>query len=294
LIRRWWWTLLVAAWCAALVGFLLASRITPTYSATATMLVGPFNTDNETLRASQQLVPTFAALAESPAVVRQVEAKTGLQLHPGSNEPAIRATGNDTTRIISVRAELENPQDAATAAQAVADQVVALAVQDVTRPEGEVRIIDPATASTTPAAPNVSLLVLLAAAAGLLAAGVVAFVVESASPSIRSVDEAERMTDAPTVAHIQGPRGSRSAPVDAAGLPAMDPAYGLAAARLLARDDIQSILVTSPRPKEGTGELTLDLARAIAATGQVVTIVSADYGAIRPPDGQIMVPVTVG
>ncbi|MFL5645701.1 MAG: hypothetical protein ACJ769_09810 [Chloroflexota bacterium] len=292
LIRRWWWTLLVAAWSAAIVGFLLASRIPPTYAATATMLVGPFNTDNETLRASQELVPTFSALAESPAVIRQVEAKTGLDLRPGSNEPAIRATGNDTTRIISIRAELGNAKDAATAAQGVADQMVALAVQDVTRPEGELRVIDPATASTTPAAPNVSLLVLLAAAAGLLAAGVVAFVIESLSPSVRSVDEAERVTDAPVVAHIRDARGPGRNAVTEGSLPPMDPGYGLAAARLLARDDISSILVAAPKPKEGTGEFALDLARAIAATGQVVTIVSADHAAIHAPGGQLLVPVT--
>jgi capsular polysaccharide biosynthesis protein len=291
LIRRWWWTLLVAAWSAAIVGFLLASRIPPTYSATATMLVGPFNTDNETLRASQQLVPTFSALAESPAVIRQVEAKTGLDLRPGSNEPAIRATGNDTTRIISIRAELPTAQDAATAAQGVADQMVALAVQDVTRPEGELRIIDPATASTTPAAPNISLLVLLAAAAGLLAAAVVAFVIESLSPSVRSADEAERVTDAPVVAHIRDARRPSADPLSKGALPPMDPGYGLAAARLLARDDISTILVAAPKPKEGTGEFALDLARAIAATGQVVTIVSADHAAIHAPGGQFLVPV---
>src|SRR4051794_210766 len=291
LIRRWWWTLLVAAWSAAIVGFLLASRIPPTYAATATLLVGPFNTDNETLRASQELVPTFSALAESPAVIGQVETKTGLDLRPGSNEPAIRATGNDTTRIISIRAELGNAKDAATAAQAVADQMVALAVQDVTRPEGELRVIDPATASTTPAAPNISLLVLLAAAAGVLAAAVVAFVIESLSPSVRSVDEAERVTDAPVVAHIRDARGRSADAISKGDLPPMDPGYGLAAARLLARDDISTILVAAPKPKEGTGEFALDLARAISATGQVVTIVSGDHAAIHPPGGQILVPV---
>src|SRR3954452_18059551 len=78
LIRRWWGTLLVAAWSAAIVGFLLASRIPSTYAATATMLVGPFTTDTEPLRASQAVVPPFSALAESPAVICQVEAKTSL------------------------------------------------------------------------------------------------------------------------------------------------------------------------------------------------------------------------
>ena len=56
--RRWWWTLLVAAWVAGLAGFYVASRIDKTYESQVRLLVGPINTDDATLRASGQLVQT--------------------------------------------------------------------------------------------------------------------------------------------------------------------------------------------------------------------------------------------
>ena len=65
-VRRWWWTLLVAAWVAGLTGFLVASQIAPTYESRVSLLVGPINTDQNTLRASGQLVQTYAQLVTMP------------------------------------------------------------------------------------------------------------------------------------------------------------------------------------------------------------------------------------
>ena len=65
--RRWWWTLLVATWVAAMAGLLVATRITPTYEAQAQLLVGPINTDSDTLRASGLLVQTYALTGDLPA-----------------------------------------------------------------------------------------------------------------------------------------------------------------------------------------------------------------------------------
>ena len=58
--RRWWWTLLVATAVSALIAYLVASRIPPTYEAGAQLLVGPINTDVDTLRASSQLDRAWA------------------------------------------------------------------------------------------------------------------------------------------------------------------------------------------------------------------------------------------
>ena len=69
--RRWWWTLLVATWVAAMAGLLVATRITPTYEAQAQLLVGPINTDSDTLRASGLLVQTYAQLAISPPLLNR-------------------------------------------------------------------------------------------------------------------------------------------------------------------------------------------------------------------------------
>ena len=57
--RRWWWTLLVAAWVAGLAGFYFASRIEPTYESQVKLLVGPINTDADTLRGAGLMIQTY-------------------------------------------------------------------------------------------------------------------------------------------------------------------------------------------------------------------------------------------
>ena len=78
ILRRWWWTLLVAVWVAALLGYLLGTRIDPTYESSVRMLVGPINTDTNTLRASGQLVQTYAELATSQPLLASTVADLGL------------------------------------------------------------------------------------------------------------------------------------------------------------------------------------------------------------------------
>ena len=64
--KRWWWTLIVAAWIAGLTGYLVATTIQPTYEAQVKVLVGPLNTDTDTLRASGLLVQTYAQYVTDP------------------------------------------------------------------------------------------------------------------------------------------------------------------------------------------------------------------------------------
>src|SRR4051812_21394444 len=60
--RRWWWTLLVATWVAGVSGYVVASQIPPTYEAETQLLVGPYNTDRDTLAAAGDLVQTYSQL----------------------------------------------------------------------------------------------------------------------------------------------------------------------------------------------------------------------------------------
>ena len=77
ILRRWWWTLLVAAWVAGLMGYVFAGRIEPTYESSARLLVGPINSDTNTLRASSQLVQTYAELATSQGLLEGTVSRDG-------------------------------------------------------------------------------------------------------------------------------------------------------------------------------------------------------------------------
>ena len=106
IFRRWWWTLLVAAWVAGLMGYVIAGRIQPTYEASARLLVGPINSDTNTLRASSQLVQTYAEIATSSGLLEDTVAEMGVPPEAAAGlQGAVRTIANDTTRILTIRVE---------------------------------------------------------------------------------------------------------------------------------------------------------------------------------------------
>jgi polysaccharide biosynthesis transport protein len=199
--RRWWWTLLVATWVAAMAGLLVATRITPTYEAQAQLLVGPINTDSDTLRASGLLVQTYAQLAISPPLLQSTAQEAGIAdpIKLGQN---VRATANDTTRILSIRAQDADPAKAAKIANTMADELIQLTTGATTRPEGQLEVIGAAVPPTTPIAPQVSLIVLLAMAAGLIGGLILVIVVEYATDSVRDRSDLARLSGTEVLATI--------------------------------------------------------------------------------------------
>jgi succinoglycan biosynthesis transport protein ExoP len=190
--RRWWWTLLVATWVAAMAGLLVASRITPTYEAQAQLLVGPINTDSDTLRASGLLVQTYAQLAISSQVLKSTAQEVGAD--PLKLGQAVRATANDTTRILTIRAQDADPAKAAQIANTMSDELIQVTTGATNRPEGQLEVIGSAVAPTTPIAPQVSLIVLLAMAAGLIGGLVLVIVVEYATDTVRDRTDLARLS----------------------------------------------------------------------------------------------------
>ena len=111
ILRRWWWTLLVAAWVAGLMGYVIAGRIEPTYESSARLLVGPINSDTNTLRASSQLVQTYAELATSQGLLESTVSRDGPR-RPSTRSDlagAVRTIANDQTRILTIRVEGAEP-----------------------------------------------------------------------------------------------------------------------------------------------------------------------------------------
>ena len=199
--RRWWWTLLVATWVAALAGLLVASRITPTYEAQAQLLVGPINTDSDTLRASGLLVQTYAQLAISSEPLKSTAQELGVA-DPVKLGQAVRATANDTTRILTIRAQDSDPEKAARIANTLAEELIHLTTGATTRPEGQLEIIGEAIAPLTPIAPQVSLIVLLAMVAGLLGGLILVIVVEYATDTVRDRADLARLSGSDVLATL--------------------------------------------------------------------------------------------
>jgi len=285
--RRWWWTLLVAAWVAALSGWLVASRITPTYEAQVQLLVGPINTDIDTLKASGQLVQTYAQLAISPPLL-QSTAREVPGVDPVKLGNGVRATASDVTRVLQIRVQDADPAQAAKIANTMADELIQITTGATTRPEGQLEVIGAAVPPTVPIAPQVSLIVLLAAVAGLLGGLFLVIVVEYATDSVRDRSDLARLVPASvlsTVSFDQRQPGVDPVPVAQAVAPGSENAIAfrlLAAKIAFAATDrpTRSTLVTSLREGD-SAVVAMNVAAAMAASGHRVVVVDGS------PDGDL-------
>jgi capsular polysaccharide biosynthesis protein/Mrp family chromosome partitioning ATPase len=278
-VRRWWWTLLVAAWVAALSGYLVASRITPTYEAQVQMLVGPINTDTDTLKASGQLVQTYAQLAVGPKVLQPTAAKVS-GVDPVILASSVRATASDVTRVLQIRVQDADPARAATIANTMADELIQITTGATTRPEGQLEVIAPAIPPVVPIAPQVSLIVLLAAAAGLLGGLILVTMVEYATDSVHDRSDLTRLVPASilsTVSFDQRSPGRDSMAVEQADAPDSQNAIAfrqLAAKIAFATNDAptRSTLITSMREGD-SAVVAMNVGAAMAASGHRVIVV---------------------
>src|ERR671919_2224958 len=228
--KRWWWLLTVAAVVAGLTSYAAASRLEPTYEAEARLLVGPINTDNDTLRAASSLAKTYAALATSTPLLDATARE--LNLDPSENlRRKVDVSANDVTRVLTVHARDPDPQRAATIANTLADKLLSLPTSGLSRPEGHLQIVDRAQVARNSVGPGPFLLVPLAAIAALLAALGVALVVEALNGTVRNATELAEITP---LAFLGSINGARAAPGDPLVVQAKPTSREAAAYRLLA------------------------------------------------------------
>jgi capsular polysaccharide biosynthesis protein len=278
--KRWWWTLIVSAWVAGLTGYLVASTLPPTYESQVKVLVGPLNTDLETLRASGQLIQTYAQLVTTDEVLASTIQEVGLDLTPEELRPATRTTANDVTRILTIRVQASTAEDAAKLANELATELEQITSTGVTQPAGLTKILEFARPETTPVAPQVSLLVLLAALAGVVVAVVVVLLLEYFGNTVRTREELATLARAPSLGVVVAPGGNpvqladvvvERAPDSRAAAP-----YRLIAAKLALsgdRDPIRSVLVTDADWEGQAAVVAANLAAALAKLGRPVTVV---------------------
>lgn len=285
LLGRWRWTLLLAAWVAGLVSYVAISQVPPTYEARARVLVGAVVVDVDTVRAVEGLIQTYSELATTEPMLRTVIDDLGLNMTPEELSKALTVTANSTTRILSIRATDHDPAQAARMANTVADQIIQLTNQGISRPEGQLTLVDPAVVPSEPAAPNVPLVVLMTAAAGLLAAGLLAVAVEYLNHTVRGLSELVELTGVPALGEINinhGYHATQVQPLVVEAQPESDTALGY---QLLARrlpidhhdeNRIHSLLIVGSQVGDLAGEFAANLAAVIARTGRSVTLIDAD------------------
>jgi polysaccharide biosynthesis transport protein len=289
--QRWWWTLLAATLLAGSVSFLATSNVEPTYESKATLLVGPTNTDINTLQGSVSLAQTYAEIVAS-GDEEFTRALRERELPARGLSSKIRASADEKTRILTIRARYDDADIAAGIANTLAETLDELTRADaVVAPEGQVRILEAAEPRSSPISPKPELIVPLAAVAGLLIALAVVLLLEYFSDTLKGPAELAELAGTTYLGTIEASRGhdhrqgsvfdelSSDAPLAAA--------YRLLAAKVgfAGRErGPRSVLVVGADEHDGpgAGELAVNLAAALVETGKRVTLVDANW-----EDGEI-------
>ena len=280
-IGRWWATLLISTWVAGLAGFFIASNVQPTYEGVTRLLVGPVVADVDVTRAAGALSYTYSELATAAPALEAT--KEALDLAPDSVLVA-RAIPNETTRILTIRAEHSSPDVAAAIANTLSTLLQERAASDVVLPEGQLTVIEPAAPNPEPIAPQVTLIAIVAAATGLIAAAVLVVLVEYFGTTVNSQRELVELTRVPVLGSVALGRGFRRRPQQPTIVEARPNSRAAAALRTIgtkvafAGDEASAatVLVVGTAPRDGAADLALGLATVLARGGRRVALVDGD------------------
>jgi polysaccharide biosynthesis transport protein len=283
ILRRWSPTLIASALVAGIGAYFVASSVQPTYTAEARVLVGPINTDASTLGASQELVQTYGSLVTSDSVIGHVIDQLALDAEPAELREMITARPESVTRILAITAVADDPQAAADIANGVAEGLSLVASEGQTRPEGEVTLISEAQSNPDSAQPFVPLIVVLAAAAGLVAGLAAVLLIDYFGDTVSSREDLQRLANAPVLGSVSPRRlwrrKTRPLIVDAEAQSHAAMAYRLIGGHLMSESasrPLRTIVVLGADGHEGSGEVAANLAAVLVQSGQRIRLVDAN------------------
>ncbi len=282
--RRWAFVLVGAAIVGGVTGYVVAQGRAETYRATTQLLVGPISGDFQKLRAAAQLAETYAELAVSGPVLEAAIKRVKEPIPPGALRSLVSARSNGLTRLLTVTVTHADPQSAASLANALGAELVAVSLKNRPPPvegkaapvndAGSLRVVEPAVPPSQVTSSGSGLVTAMAALAGLGAAFIAAMAVEAIGGRLREPSDVEEITGAACIPIAVGKRwlnlfGRRH---DTLG------AYRIVAATLDARDRTPSrSIAIAPVDRDASGvAVAIGVAEALGASGQEVVLVDAD------------------
>jgi capsular exopolysaccharide synthesis family protein len=286
------WILIVAATLIGLAAGGAASIFTkPTYTAETQLFVaiqssGSVQELQQGNTFSQARVQSYVKTVNSPLVLQPAISTLGLNVTASELAARVTASTDANTVLINISVSDNSPVQAAAIAQAVASSLVNV-IDTLERPKAGgnspvgLSITKPATAPTTPSAPNTRLSLTFGLFAGL-AAGIAAAALRTTLDNrVRGEADLRQVTAAAILGGITFDSDATRKPL----LTQTGHQSPRAEAFRQLRTNLQfanvsgrarSVLVTSSLPGEGKSTTATNLAISLAQAGQTVCLVDAD------------------
>ncbi len=156
----------------ALLGFIVTTfLITPQYEASATMIVNSrqeqtANLTNDMITTAKNLVATYSIIVKSDTVLDEVIGQLGLELSYEQLEKKVTVSAVDSTQVMKIAVEDENPAQAKAIAEAIT-RIAPPIIQDKVE-AGSVKVISEARAGEKPVSPNKRMNTAIAGLLGLV------------------------------------------------------------------------------------------------------------------------------
>ncbi|MFC8302307.1 polysaccharide biosynthesis tyrosine autokinase [Specibacter sp. NPDC057265] len=291
ILRRNWIMIVALTLVGLLVGGLTSLLTKPIYSAETQLFVATQNSGSvQDLQTGntfiQARVSSYVKTATTPTVLQPVIDTLGLDATPQQLAAKVSASSDLKTVLITISVEDGSPVQAAAIAQGVANSLIQ-AVDTLEAPAAggvspvRVSVITPATAPSSPSAPNTKINLALGLLVGLALGVGAALLRTTLDTRIRSERDLNTITQAPVLGGIAFDADAAKDPLVNAGSHHSQRAEAFRQLRTNLQfahvsHKSKTVLVTSSLPGEGKSTTATNLAIAMAESGQSVALVDAD------------------
>lgn len=197
LLKRIWLLILLPIMCGGFAAYISMYKMLPVYESSTTLLVISKDDNNmlplsyENVLVDQKLVMEYKEIVKSRTVTKMVIDELNIKnINPERLAANINVVLRNDTRILEIKVQDNSPEVAQILTDKISEVFIRRAAELMYK-EG-IAIIDKAEKPTRPVKPKHKYNIVIGAAAGLLIALIIIFVLEELDSTIKTVDDIEK------------------------------------------------------------------------------------------------------